>query len=139
MEQCKNIEKGMMSGNSKEAYNTLKAQDPTISSHHGQQWKADGKHSCSEPMDRALQRAIQLTTPSRQWTYRHSKFDICHMYVVRENRNCKVLVTSGNSASPTRKETFQVISFLPSGLLDLTWLWFKTERRLKCVLLFVCC
>ena len=25
MEQCKNIEKGMMSGNSKEAHNTLKA------------------------------------------------------------------------------------------------------------------
>ena len=66
-ERCRNTEKGekgVTAENSKEAYNTLKAQDPTISSHHGQQWKADGKHSCSEPMDRALQRAIQLTTPS---------------------------------------------------------------------------
>ena len=49
-EQCKNTEKGMMSENSKEAYNTIKALTKT------QQRKSiviedssgNGKHSCSE-------------------------------------------------------------------------------------------
>ena len=46
-EQCKDIEKGMMSGNSKEAYNTLKAFTKT--QRRRQQWKhPDGKHSYSK-------------------------------------------------------------------------------------------
>ena len=48
-EQCKNVEKGMMSGNSKEAYNTPKA---LVSSNRRQQWKhPDRQHICSLPVD----------------------------------------------------------------------------------------
>ena len=55
-EQCENIEKGVMSGNSKEVNNTLKTlaniQQHHVSSHRRQRWKhPDGKHSCSKPVD----------------------------------------------------------------------------------------
>ena len=54
-EQRKNIEKGMMSGNSKEAYNTLKALTKTQQHKSAvikrQQWKhPNGKHRCSKPV-----------------------------------------------------------------------------------------
>ena len=56
-EQCKNIEKGMTSGNNKETYNTTKAltktqQHKSAVLKQRQQWKhPDKKHSCSKPVD----------------------------------------------------------------------------------------
>ena len=56
-EQCKNLERRTVPGNSKEAYDTLKAlikQDPIakVSSHRRQQRKnPDGKQSCSDSVD----------------------------------------------------------------------------------------
>ena len=51
-EQCKNIEKGMMSRGLQHPQGSH--QDPTaqVSSHRRQQWKhPDGKHSWSKPVD----------------------------------------------------------------------------------------
>ena len=64
-EKCKNIEKGMISGNSKEAYNTLyaltKTQQPKSAvNEDGSGKHPDGKHSCSKPVDCVLQWPIHL-------------------------------------------------------------------------------
>ena len=68
--QCKNIEKGMMSGKSKNGLQHSPGShlDPTagVSSQRRQQWtRPDGKHSCSKPVDWVLQWPVQLRTPSR--------------------------------------------------------------------------
>ena len=50
-EQCKNIEKRMMSGNSKEAYNTLKAVTKTQQHKSAVIEESSGKHSRSKLVD----------------------------------------------------------------------------------------
>ena len=55
-EQCKNMEKGMMSGCSKEGCNTIKAVTKTQQHKYAaieeKQWKhPDGKHSRCKPVD----------------------------------------------------------------------------------------
>ena len=50
-EECKDTEKGMMSGNSKEAYNTLKAVTKTQQHKSAVIEESSGKHSRSKLVD----------------------------------------------------------------------------------------
>ena len=71
-EQCKNIEKGMMSRGLQHPQGSH--QDPTaqVSSHRRQQWKhPDGKHSCSTPVD--LVTAVAYTTTNSIKTLDYSR------------------------------------------------------------------